>query len=98
MKPWVKDATGKDLVTEFLLSGSTLTQVVHTDRATFPVIADPKYTWRWVTGTVYFSREETSNARYSWYVTGPLCTGLGVWSPPAGVAISPASYSGDHCT
>jgi hypothetical protein len=93
LKPWAKDATGRTLVTEYTLSGSTLTQIVHTDGATFPVIADPHYTWGWVTGTVYFSRSETSNARYSWYVTGPLCAGLGMWAPPAGVSCGLAAGS-----
>ena len=63
LKPWAKDATGKSLPTEYTLSGSTLTQIVHTEGATFPVTADPHYTWGWVSGTVYFNRAETLRIR-----------------------------------
>jgi len=40
--PWAKDATGKDLPTQYTLSGNVLTQTTNTAGATFPVVADPK--------------------------------------------------------
>ncbi|MER7672281.1 hypothetical protein ABTY61_28005 [Kitasatospora sp. NPDC096128] len=57
--PWAKDATGKSLPTHYNLNGTTLTQTVDTANAAFPVVADPKVTWGYVTGTIYFNRGET---------------------------------------
>ncbi|MFJ8472004.1 hypothetical protein [Kitasatospora sp. NPDC094011] len=60
--PWAKDATGKSLHTSYRLDGNTLVQSVETDRNTaYPVVADPKWTWGWVTGTVYFDKNETGH-------------------------------------
>ncbi|MCM3778401.1 hypothetical protein [Microbacterium hydrocarbonoxydans] len=39
--PWAVDAAGRSLDTHYEISGSTLTQVVDTTGATFPVVADP---------------------------------------------------------
>ncbi|MFS0894994.1 hypothetical protein [Microbacterium sp. 179-I 3D3 NHS] len=39
--PWAVDAAGRSLDTHYEISGSTLTQVVNTTGATFPVVADP---------------------------------------------------------
>ncbi|MFJ2863994.1 hypothetical protein [Kitasatospora sp. NPDC087314] len=60
--PWAKDATGKSLHTSYRLEGNTLIQSIDTDKNTaFPVVADPKWTWGWVTGTVYFDKNETGH-------------------------------------
>lgn len=59
--PWARDAVGRPLPTAFRLHGETLVQAVDTGSATFPVVADPKITWGWVTGTIYFSRQETAS-------------------------------------
>jgi hypothetical protein len=50
--PWAKDATGKTLQTSYSLSGNTITQNVKTTGAKYPVTADPKFTWGWITGTI----------------------------------------------
>lgn len=39
--PWAVDAEGQSLPTHYEISGSTLTQVVDTTGAAFPVVADP---------------------------------------------------------
>ncbi|MWA07914.1 hypothetical protein [Streptomyces sp. BA2] len=58
--PWAKDAGGRDLPTNYKLEGNTLVQSIETNSGTaFPVVADPKVTWGWVTGTIYFNRKET---------------------------------------
>lgn len=60
--PWAKDATGKSLHTSYRLEGNTLVQSIETDKNTaFPVVADPKWTWGWVTGTVYFDKNGTGH-------------------------------------
>ncbi|MFJ9461608.1 hypothetical protein ACIRST_41875 [Kitasatospora sp. NPDC101447] len=60
--PWAKDAAGKSLHTAYRLEGNTLVQSIDTDKNTaYPVVADPKWTWGWVTGTVYFDKNETGH-------------------------------------
>lgn len=39
--PWAVDADGRSLPTRYEISGSTLTQIVDTTGAAFPVVADP---------------------------------------------------------
>lgn len=39
--PWAVDASGQSLLTHYEISGPTLTQIVDTTGATFPVVADP---------------------------------------------------------
>ena len=42
------------------VDGNTITQIVETDETTaYPVVADPHFTWGWLTGTVYFNKWET---------------------------------------
>ncbi|WPO76643.1 hypothetical protein [Streptomyces sp. KN37] len=58
--PWAKDANGKGVATSYKLEGSTLVQSIDTNSTTtFPVVADPHYTWGIVSGTVYFNKSET---------------------------------------
>jgi hypothetical protein len=76
--PWARDAHGKDLATSYTLtdssgSGYVLTQHVNTGGATFPVTADPHYTWGWITGTIYFNKQETTMAAV-------LGGGAGFWT------------------
>lgn len=40
-KPWAKDASGKELNTYYQVNGSSLKQVIDTQNASFPVLADP---------------------------------------------------------
>jgi len=93
-KPWAKDANGKALQTAFRVSGSTLTQVVSTAGARFPVTADPHYTWGWVTGTAYFNRAETRSAKTTstaWGIAAGLCAAFGPETLFAACAISGAA-------
>lgn len=58
--PWALDANGNNVPTQFKVDGNSITQTIETDENTiYPVVADPKFTWGWVTGTVYFNKWET---------------------------------------
>lgn len=63
--PWAKDAIGKAMPTSYTVDGTRLTQHVDTVGAAYPVIADPQFTWGWVTGTIYFNKPETALAAVS---------------------------------
>ncbi len=43
--PWAIDADGQTLATEYEVDGNTITQVVDTRGAAFPVVADPDIWW-----------------------------------------------------
>ena len=60
--PWAKDNAGNAVATSYLLDGNTIVQTV-AHSGNYPVVADPKYTWGWVTGTAYYNKAETRNAR-----------------------------------
>ncbi|MFF0570986.1 hypothetical protein ACFYT7_25610 [Streptomyces sp. NPDC004041] len=61
--PWAKDAHGKDVPTRYRLEGDTLIQTIDTHSGTaYPVVADPKFDWGIVTGTLYFNKSETRKA------------------------------------
>lgn len=63
--PWAKDAAGKPIPTSYRIDGDTLVQTVAFDGGTsFPVVADPHYTWGIITGTVYFNKTETRDLAY----------------------------------
>ena len=58
--PWAKDAHGNAVPTGYHLDGTTLVQTVDTTATTaYPVVADPHYTWGYITGTIYYNRAET---------------------------------------
>lgn len=58
--PWAYDAQGSAVPAAYAIEGSVLTlKVDHDDTTAFPVLADPVFTWGWVSGTVYFDRSET---------------------------------------
>ena len=58
--PWALDADGNTVPTHFEVDGDTITQIVETDETTaYPVVADPHFTWGWLSGTVYFNKWET---------------------------------------
>jgi hypothetical protein len=60
--PWAKDANGTPVPTSYTVEGDTVTQTVEPGADTaFPVVADPKWTWGIVSGTVYFNKKETSH-------------------------------------
>jgi len=81
--PWAKDAIGRSLPTHFSLSGSpaagyVLSQEVQISGAAFPVLADPHYTWGWISGTVYFNRAETLKGAAS----AAFIAAIGAFAPP----------------
>ncbi|MQA36040.1 hypothetical protein GCU49_21140, partial [Modestobacter roseus] len=59
--PWAKDVNGTGVPTRYEVIGTTLVQVVeHTKMSyAYPVVADPRFTWGWITGTAYFNKKET---------------------------------------
>ncbi|GAQ58065.1 hypothetical protein [Streptomyces acidiscabies] len=60
--PWAKDANGVAVPTSYEVVGDTVTQTVTPGPGTaFPVVADPKWTWGIISGTVYFNKKETSH-------------------------------------
>ena len=60
--PWAVDTNGSDVTTSYSVDGKTIIQTVDsTAKELYPVIADPKFTWGIITGTVYFDRNETEN-------------------------------------
>lgn len=63
-KPWAKDATGADVPTRFVVSGSHLTQIVNhnVSGVAYPVVADPAFSWGWRGVSVYFNKSE------SWWI------------------------------
>lgn len=47
---WAVDAAGTSVATEYLIEGTTITQVIHpTEDTIFPVVADPYVGWTWLT-------------------------------------------------
>ncbi|MCY4492702.1 MAG: hypothetical protein OXB92_02450 [Acidimicrobiaceae bacterium] len=58
--PWAFDALGNKIPAEYTVQGDTLVlNVAHGMAAAYPVLADPVWTWGLVSGTAYFSRNET---------------------------------------
>ena len=61
--PWATDALGSPVPTEYVVDGSTLTQVVHHvgSGVAYPVVADPRYSPGILSSTWYFNRAETKS-------------------------------------
>jgi hypothetical protein len=97
LKPWAKDATGKNLATEYGLNGSTLTQIVHTEGATFPVTADPHYTWGWVTGTIYFNKTETKLMALGGTIVSWLPSPATMWGGRSLAALAAYAVATNQC-
>ncbi len=86
--PWAKDANGESVPTSYKLDGNDIVQTVETnDKTAFPVVADPKFTWGWVTGTAYFKKSETKKIANN----GALAA-MGSWALPPGLN----AYVGMH--
>jgi hypothetical protein len=95
-RPWAVDADGMAVPTSFEIVGTTLRQHVDHRGAAYPVIADPQYTWGWVTGTAYYSRRETKNMTsltYGATVVAGLCAAFGAETLGVACAISAAFYA-----
>lgn len=92
-QPWAVGADGLSVPTEFEIVGDTLRQ--H-EGAAYPLVADPQYTWGWVTDLPYFSRQETKNAQTqagAALIVGGLCAYFGPLTLGAACAISVAFYA-----
>jgi hypothetical protein len=75
--PWAVDSTGAAVPTSLEVQGHTIVQVVEHSQ-NYPVVADPHYTWGWISGTVYFNKSETIKfAAGAWAVTA-----WANWAPP----------------
>ena len=78
---WAYDADGVPVDAGYSVEGSTLNlHVAHRATNNYPVVADPKFTWGWVSGTVYFDKNETRVV-----AGGMAVTATGLASLPTGV-------------
>ena len=51
--PWATAVDGSDIATSYHLDGQTIVQIVNTVTSElYPIIADPKFTWGWINGTI----------------------------------------------
>lgn len=60
---WAYDAEGNALPASQHRDGDNIVLRVQHQGAAYPVLADPEFDWGWVSGTLYFTREETRTAR-----------------------------------
>lgn len=60
--PWAVDANGSSLPTHYVISGTTLTQIVDTTGAAFPVVADPTVNFYGPYIQVHLNRHESITA------------------------------------
>ncbi|WP_395152162.1 hypothetical protein [Ilumatobacter sp.] len=98
--PWATDVTGAAVPTTLTVDGNTIVQTVnHTGN--YPIVADPHYTWGFVTGTVYFNKNETNKLMLGYGVSalvGGYFTG-GLAAIPLGSISLYAAYvlNAGHC-
>ena len=70
---WAFDAMGNKIPSAYTIQGDTLVlNVAHNMAAAYPVVADPVWTWGIVSGTAYFSRDETVMVAGSIATLAPL--------------------------
>ena len=80
-QPWATDADGNPVPTHFDIRGTSVVQVVDHRGAAYPVVADPKFTWGWLTGTAYLNRLETRSLKTFSAAAGlaaMICAGAGL--------------------
>jgi hypothetical protein len=97
---WALDADGQPVPTRYRIEGTTLVQVIDHHGAAYPVVGDPKYTWGWVTGTVYLNRNETNKLILGTAITAIITYGFGGWAGgiPASVsAVATYHYNEGRC-
>lgn len=85
LKPWAKDASGKNLPTSYAVEGNVITQSVDHRGAQYPVVADPSFGCGVGWCSMYLNRSETNN------IANFPATGVGVVTgacakAPVGVA------------
>jgi hypothetical protein len=94
--PWAKDATGQAVPTRYSLNGSELVQTVQPgSNVQYPIVADPRYTWGYVSGTVYYNRSETRNmktASAAATAAAGICAFFGAETAGAACVLSAAVY------
>ena len=91
--PWATDAHGAPVSTHYEIEGSSIIQVVDHHGAAYPVTADPKYSWGYVTGTAYYNRKETRSLKtrsYAYVVAAGLCAAFGGATAGAACAVGAA--------
>ena len=92
--PWARDAEGRDIATSYAVDGTTIVQHLEVPAdAVYPLEADPKHTWGWVTGTAYYNRPETRSLKtrsYAYVVAAGLCAAFGTQTAGAACAIGAA--------
>jgi hypothetical protein len=71
---WAEDARGRDVATEYVVEGGTLTQVVETRGAAFPIVADPALACNWTHCTVQSNKWETRQIA-AWGSSGAIIFG-----------------------
>ncbi|MCC3650668.1 hypothetical protein LIX60_04035 [Streptomyces sp. S07_1.15] len=88
--PWAKDANGNAVPTSYRVEGDTVVQTVETSPSSaYPIVADPKWNWGIISGTVYFNKKETVKLSGGAATVSAL---LGIWLPSP-IAKALASYA-----
>ncbi|MEY4230020.1 MAG: hypothetical protein RLZZ362_869 [Actinomycetota bacterium] len=93
--PWAVDAQGGSVPTSYRLEGNDLIQTVE-HSTNYPVVADPNYTWGWVSGTVYYTRAETRSmktASAGGVIAAGLCAYFGAATLGAACVLSAAFWA-----
>ena len=89
--PWAYDAKGVEVPARYLIDGDALLlEVDHGPRFEYPIVADPRWRWGIVTGTIYFNRSETSQM-----AAGTISSALLLASVPSGASQILAAYVGE---
>ena len=89
--PWAYDAVGTEVPSRYSVNGTELLLYVdHREEFVYPIVADPRFRWGIITGTVYFSKSETSNI-----AAGSISTALVLASLPTGTSQLLAAYSAE---
>ncbi len=76
-EPWAIDARGAKVPTHYIISGSTITQIVeHTSSSfTYPVVADPSVSYLWWGVATKLTHAETKSLAYKIDVTSTAAAG-----------------------
>ncbi len=89
--PWAYDALGVEVPARYLIDGDALLlEVEHNHKFEYPIVADPRWRWGIVTGTIYFNRSETSQM-----AAGTISSALLLASLPSGASQILAAYVGE---
>jgi len=90
--PWASDANGKALTTSYTYSNGVLTQKVDLTNATFPVVADPSFTWGFLAIFAHFNRNDVlwSYHHASYYEMGAAACLLLGYVPVVGLLLQVA--------